>query len=118
MDNKNLFEKINREFQLWLIEKEEEMKVSIKDHYWNSADLLLYRLRQIAKDPRYVLNDIVRKAVEKKIDIIAPPPPEPKRKPGRPFKAEEKEANVVIASSTDEDKVEVINNTLKKAFGQ
>lgn len=118
MDNKNLFEKINREFQLWLIEKEEEMKVSVKDHYWNSADLLLYRLRQIAKDPRYVLNDIVRKAVEKKIDIIAPPPPEPKRKPGRPFKAEEKEANVVIASSTDEDKAEVINNTLKKAFGQ
>jgi hypothetical protein len=114
----NLFEKINREFQLWLLEKEEEMKVPVKDHNWHSASLLLYRLRNIAKDPRYVLNDIVRKAVEKKIDVVATPVPEPKRKPGRPFKDEQKADNIVIAASTDEDRTEKIHEVLKRTFGQ
>jgi len=110
----NLFEKINREFQLWLLEKEEEMKVPVKDHNWHSADFLLYRLRQVANDPRYVLNDIVRKAVEKKIDVIKPAVEEPKRKPGRPVKSED---NIVISSSVEADEKEVIMEKLKKTFG-
>lgn len=110
----NLFEKINREFQLWLIEKEEEMKVPVKDFNWQSADLLLYRLRQVANDPRYVINDIVRKAVEKKIDIIKPATEEPKRKPGRPKQVED---SIVVASSADDDAKERIIEGLKKTFG-
>lgn len=113
--NINLFEKINREFQLWLLEKEQEMKVVFKDHNWQSADFLLYRLKQVANDPRYVLNDIVRKAVEKKIDIVKPPVVEPKQKQGRPFK--NKEENIVIASSSSEYEQQARHDLMKKTFG-
>lgn len=112
----NLFEKINREFQLWLLEKDQEMKVVFKDHNWQSADFLLYRLKQVANDPRYVLNDIVRKAVEKKIDIIKPPVEEPKRKPGRPFSKPQDE-NIVIASSSSADEQQARHDLMKKTFG-
>jgi hypothetical protein len=102
---KNIFDQLKWKIQTCLIESREMLerlrKDGKRDHNWTAADLMVYRNEKVMERPDYVVNELVKVAIEKKIDIVAPPIEEPKKKGGRPRK--NPEDNKVIINSTSAD---------------
>jgi len=103
----NIFDEFKRAVQMFVLEWEAKLKKGPRTFQHNAADLLFYRLSQVAKDPRYVVSDLVKQAVEKKIDVIAIPQPEELSKRGRPKR--DKSNDIVITDSNKADFVPQIN---------